>query len=198
MPEVFVPFPAPVETIPVVRAIRSTLVSSSLHAIRARGLGERYFELLGPEWHEQVRALVAGTWLPMDMVRAHYLVLDQLVPSNEDRMAVGREVADRIQGSLLATLARLATGAGVTPWTGIVAIPRLWDRIFLGGAASVVKLGPKDAQLDMAHLSLLDIGYFNVAFRGVAAAGIELFCRKVFVSNLPRTGTIYRFKISWA
>jgi hypothetical protein len=196
--EIFVPLPAPVDRIEPMRAVRSTLVSSSLQAIRARSLGDRYFERLPPHWHERVHALVAGTWLPMDVVRAHYEVLDAIVPEAEERLAIGREVADRVQGSLLATLARLSTGAGVTPWTGLAALPRLWDRMFQGGAVSVVKQGPKDALLDMVHFPLLDIGYFNAAFRGLAAAGMELFCRRAFVSNVPRAGVIWRVRISWA
>lgn len=198
MSEVFVPLPAPVERIEPMRAVRSTLVSSSLQVIRARALGARYFERLPAQWHERVRSLVAGVWMPMDLVKAHYQVLDELVPSAEDRVAIGREVADRVQGSLLATLARLSTGAGVTPWTGLAALPRLWARIFQGGAVSVLKQGPKDAVVDMVHFPLFEIGYFNVAFRGVAAAGMELFCRKAFVTSLPRAGVIARVRISWA
>lgn len=198
MTEVIIPFPAPIERLEKMRAVRSTLVSSSLHAIRQRGLSPRYFERLPAKWHEDVRALVAGTWMPMDLVRAHYEVLDALVPDNDERMAIGREVADRIQGSLLATLARLSTGAGVTPWSGLAAMPRLWERIFQGGAVSLIKHGPKDAQLDMAHFPLMEVGYFNTAFRGVAAAGLELFCRKLYVAAMPRTGVVWHCKFSWA
>lgn len=192
------PFPASIDRIGPITAVRSTLVSSSLQAVRNRGLNDQYFAVLNPALHDEMRTMVAGTWVPIDIAREHYLAMDAIILSQDDRIGIGREVADKVQGSLLGTLARLATGAGVTPWAGLGAMHRLWDRIFQGGGVSVIKNGPKDAELHLAQFSLMDIGYFNGAFRGVAAAGLELFCRKAFISNLPRRGIVWRCKVSWA
>lgn len=77
-------------------------------------------------------------------------------------------------------------------------MPKLWERTFVGGGVAVQKLATKDARIDMVRLSLLDNSYFRRAFRGVIAAGTEMFCRRCFVNELPKRGDIMSFKVSWA
>jgi len=198
VPEVIVPLHAPVERIEPVRSLRSTLLSGSIQALRGRGLFEKYFGELPRQHHDAIRSMVAGVWIPMELARAHYDALDRLIPSESDQFDMGRDVADRIHRTLLATVARAATGVGVTPWIGLAQFPKLWERTFVGGGISVTKITPKDARVELVRLSLLETSYFRNAFRGVMAAGIELFCRRAFVTELPRRGEIYALKVSWA
>jgi hypothetical protein len=90
-------------------------------------------------------------------------------------------------------------GAGVTPWAVLKNVPRLWDRVYQGGAGPCVKqLGPKEAEVELAGLPLLAIAYFRNAYRGAFLAGLEPLCTKVYVneSGAPHdTGASYR--ISW-
>ena len=197
--EVFVPLPAPLDRIEAVRAVRSTLLSGSIQALRGRQMFDAYFKVLPPKYHEPILSMVAGVWIPMELARAHYVALDALIPDERQQIDMGRNVADRIHRTILATVAKAATGAGVTPWMGLATMPKLWDRTFVGGGIAVHKLGPKDARLDIVRLSLLDTSsYFRHAFRGVFAAGIELFCRRAFVVELPRRGDVFSYKVSWA
>ena len=196
--EVFVPLPAPLERIETVRAVRSTLLSGSIQALRARHLYDEYFRVLPSQHHDAIRSMVAGVWIPIELARAHYDALDRLLPDENQQVEMGRDVADRIHKTILATVAKAATGAGVTPWIGLGALPKLWERTFVGGAVGVTKLGPKDARIDMVRLTLLDTSYFRHAFKGVLSAGIELFCRRVFITGLPRRGDVFSFKASWA
>jgi hypothetical protein len=196
--EVFVELPAPVGRIEPVRSIRSTLISSSLMAVKKRDLTDAYFRLLPEEHHEAIQGLVAGVWVEMPLARAHYAAIDALGLSSDEQVSMGRDVADRIQRSVLATLARMATGAGVTPWTGLAIMPKLWDRLFIGGACGITKIAQKDARVEVVKLSLCEMSYFRHAFAGVLSAGSELFCRNAFVTQLPRRGEVWSFKLSWA
>lgn len=196
--EAFVPLPAPLDRIEPVRAVRSTLLSGSIQALRNRHRYEDYFKVLPAQHHEAIRALVAGVWIPIDLARAHYDALDRLLPDVSQQIEMGRDVADRIHKTILATVAKAATGAGVTPWIGLAQLPKLWERTFAGGAVGVMRVGLKDARIDMIKLSLLETSYFRHAFTGVLAAGIELFCRRVFITQLPRRGDVFSFKASWA
>jgi hypothetical protein len=63
---------------------------------------------------------------------------------------------------------------------------------------AVVKLGPKEARVELVGLPLLAIPYFCHGYRGVFAAAVELFCERVYVSDAhagdePRA----TFRLSW-
>jgi hypothetical protein len=196
--QAFVPLRAPVDKLEPVRNVRSTLLTGSIQALRTRGMFDAYFKLLPDQHHDNILSMVAGVWIPIELAKVHYETLDRLIPSEVEQLEMGRDVADRIHRTILATVAKAATGAGVTPWMGLSAFPKLWERTFEGGGVEVHKLGPKDARIDLVKLALLDVPYFHRAFRGVLAAGIELFCRKAFVTPMPKRSDLWPFKLQWA
>ena len=118
-PEVIVPFALPREKLPLATQVRSTLVASSLRSVRGHGFYDRYVALLDPGWRDAVLHAVAGVWLPLAAGVAHYKACDALGVSPAEQMEIGREVGDRIQGTFLASMVRVAKGAGVTPWDAL-------------------------------------------------------------------------------
>lgn len=196
--QAFVPLRAPVDQLEPVQSVRSTLLTGSLQALRTRGMFDAYLKLLPDKYNDAILSMVAGVWVPLELAKVHYETLDRLLPSEAEQLEMGRDVADRIHRTILATVAKAAMGAGVTPWAGLGAMPKLWDRTFMGGGVEVHKLGPKDARIDLVKLALVDVPYFHRAFRGVLAAGIELFCRKAFVTAMPKRGAVAPFKLQWA
>jgi hypothetical protein len=76
--ETVLALPAPADRVPVATAIRSTTLVSSMAALRAAGLVDRYFGLLPAEHAPVVRGLVAGEWLPMEVGMAHYGAVEAL------------------------------------------------------------------------------------------------------------------------
>lgn len=196
--EPFVRLPVPLEQLPPCKRVRSTLLTGSLQAVRTRGMFDAYFKVLPQQFHEAMFSMVAGVWIPIELARAHYDALDVLIPDPALQIAMGRDVADRIHRTILATLAKASIGAGVTPWVGLGAFPKLWERTFDGGGVAVFKTGPKDARIDMCKLQLLETSYFRAGFIGVVAAGIELFCRKAFVTELGKRGEVRSYKLQWA
>ena len=181
--------------------VRSSLLLSSIQSLRQKGLGDRYEANLAPEVRETLLTCVAGVWLPMAVGIAHYEGCQALGLSLSDEVAIGYQVSERIQGSLLGLLARAAKGAGTTPWTILANVNRLWDRVFQGGAGvSVTQVGPKEARVELVGLPLLQVPYFRHAYRGAFLAAVELLSEKAYVGEVGKRGetTSTTYRVSWA
>ena len=198
--EIIVPLSSSRERLEPVSQIRSTVLTTSLKAIRERGHGDRYLALLPERHHETVRACFAGAWLPIEIGLAHYEACDALGLSLQEEFAIGKEVGLKIQGTFLGTMVKMAKAAGVTPWLCLSKYQRLYDRLFVGGGVIVTRLGPKEARIEGLKLPLARIPYFREAFRGLNEASVELFCTKAYVEEIKtlRTPVSLGYRISWA
>jgi hypothetical protein len=192
-----VPFPVPLDRLRPPTQVRSTLVASSMRAIRDRGLFDAYVEALDPRWRNTILESVAGVWLPMDVGLAHYRACDVLSFSVLEQIAIGREVGDRIQGTFMGTMIRTAKGVGANPWMAFPFTPKLYERLFDGGGCRVSKIGPKDAYMELAANPMVSIPYFRNAMRGLWQVAIELFCRRAYLVEAAQTETSYKVKVSW-
>ena len=198
--EVVVPFKVEPDRLATAKHIRSTLITSSLNALRKRSYLAKYETLVPEEHKEQILSCVAGTWLPMAVGVAHYETCNALALSPNEVHDIGMDVSTQVQSTFLGTLAKMARTAGVTPWTGLSQMQRLWDRVLDGGGVAVYRLGPKEARVEIASLPLVDIPYFRVAFRAFVVAGCGIFAAKVYgrdarsVNESGRTA----YRLSWA
>jgi hypothetical protein len=183
-----------------VSRIRSTLIMSSLAAVRDGGHATAYFAALPAEHHPAIKDAVAGAWLPIAIGIAHYNACEALGLSVDEQLALGRGVGDRVRGTLLGTTTRMAKEAGVTPWTVLPHLQRFWNRAFDGGAITIVQLGPKDAGIEAQKSPLSDVRYFRTALRGLLTNVLEMFCAKAYIKERPGhrpPGTV-RFRAQWA
>jgi hypothetical protein len=181
--------------------IRSTQIAASVLALRAHGFFDRYLQGVAVELHEPILRSVPGTWLPIDVGVAHYRAAEALGLTVDQQLAMGRGVAERIQNGLLGTLVRMAKGAGVTPWTGLEYVPKLWQRTLIGGAVAVYRLGPKEARVECHGApELAELSYFRNGFRGMFASSGLLFCSKIYVHDLVgfTMRRIIGFRVAWA
>lgn len=193
------PFSLPRDRIAPATRIRSTLVASSLQALRERNLLDAYASGLPNEHRDAVLHSVAGSWLSIDAGIAHYRAMDALCLLPTEIHEMGRSVAAKVQGTFLSTLAKLATSTGVTPWTPLAQLDRIWARVFIGGAVGVLRRGPKEAHCEIVGLPLLDVPYFRIALRGLIGGGLELFASKSYVTEIEKAAarrTVYR--LAWA
>jgi hypothetical protein len=199
--EIVAPFPAPEHKLGHATEIRTTLLVSSLQSLRRHGHQERYLGMLPREHHDTVLSMIAGQWAPIALGRAHYLACEGLGLSLAEVNAIGREVGDRIEGTFVATLVRMAGQVGATPWTALTHAQRLCERVLRGGGGtSVARLGPKDARIRLVGLGLNDIPYFVKAMAGVFEVGAELFCTKAYAQVVARESTPNStvMHVSWA
>jgi hypothetical protein len=182
------------------REIRTTLLSASLMEVRARGFGDKYFEVIDPEHRETMQSMVAGGWTPLAVGMAHYAACDRLGLTSEQQFAMGHAIGARIQQSVLGTLVRLAKDSGATPWTIFSNIERLWDRMMRGSAIGIWETGPKDARLELHQCPIVRHAYCRNAMRGIIAGMAEQVARKVYVNEVPSQTTDVRFvaDVAWA
>jgi hypothetical protein len=193
---VILPFPAHVEP---VREVRTTIIVSSIGAIRAAGLFDQYAANLPAIEREQLVHLVPGLWIPVDLALVHYGACDALRLTSDQMAAYGRAVFDKTSGTLLGTMVRMAREVGASPWTVLPHLQRFWDRAYRGGGLRILKTGPKEARGEVIQARTCDSLYYRHALRGLLNGVLELFCQKAYVtiaSDRRPAGVTYRMQ--WA
>jgi hypothetical protein len=193
---VVVPLPTPLAP---VSAVRSTLLLASLGALRSAGYFDAYRDSLAPEHRAPVLDTVAGTWVPASAALAHYRACDALGLTSLGQMALGRQTGKALRNHLTRAVATLSRGIGFTPWVVFEQFSRFWARSFHGGGVSIVKLGPKDAEVVYARCGLLQSPYFRSALRGVALGLVESVAERVFMSEVAFHGARHEahYRVSW-
>lgn len=187
------------ESFDVPKHVRSTLLITSRAALEERGLRAAYLAALPARFHEPLLESVAGVWLPIEVATAHYTACDALGLSSEVRAELGRRVSERVRGTLLGTVVRLAKGAGVSPYTVMPHFQRFWNRAFDGGGIALYQVGPKEARVEARKVPLYEIPYFRSAVRGLVEDVLAMFCEKVYVTDQPGkrpVGTM-AYRIQW-
>jgi hypothetical protein len=197
--DVFLPFPVPRERIAPCTHIRSTWVGSSLQAIRERNLLDPYLARLPREYHAAIVDTVAGVWLPIEAGIAHYQACDGLGLSKREMWEIGVHITRKVHGTTLGLAVRLAKQSGVTPWTILAQLQRLWERIYQGGGVAVHRRGPKEAVIDIVGWPFAPIGYARHTMPAVILGIIEMFCEKAYVSDVPSLASklTLGFKAQW-
>lgn len=181
------------------RAVRSTLLQSSLSFLRERGHFERYYELLEPRHRETIVQSMAPSWMPIDVAIAHYAACDALALSPGEQAAIGESVGKRVQGTMISSFMRAAREAGVTPIFYLSRFDRLYRRLIQGGSTQVTRTGPKDVEVELWGARLPRHPYFRVAFTGLCRASLTFFGSRGFareVSYLPECDRLV-ISISW-
>jgi hypothetical protein len=184
--------------IPATQA-RSTLVTTSIQSIRAHGRFADYEKALPTNVRDTILTVVAGVWLSIDLAAAHYEACTNIGLTSQEQVAIGREVGDRVQGTMLGLLTRTAKQDEVTPWTGLLQCHKLYERIFQGGSPRLIRIGAKDARLEIVNNRLFSFEHFRNGFRGIVSGGVELFAKKSYVHELPKltSATSLGLRISW-
>jgi hypothetical protein len=149
------------------------------------GHAARYRELLPLQrLRDRLATVTAAEWVPIDDALLCYQACDALTLSVDDQIAIGRAVSDANNGIFARTVARLV-GAVASPWTACSYLHRAWSRSNRGGAVAVYKLGERHARLEFWRCPLAQSPFFVISMRGAIAAGIEPFCDRVAVTDLP-------------
>lgn len=130
---------------------------------------------------------------------AHYRALDSLRLPLETEARLGGATFERMRGTLLGTMLRFAHDAGMSPWTLLGQLQRFWNRAFDGGGLQIVKLGPKEAHVYCVEAEMAESGYFRNALRGLLGSGVQLFCRKAYVTEPKgvRARGTFSLRVQW-
>ncbi len=194
--ELLLPFPAPSRerVLPVTR-VRGTWIASVVRALRATPHYDAYVAELDPTTRAAVLAAMAGDWLDVAVLMAHYEACDRLSLSGEEIARIARESLQHAQGSVLAVTARAVVG----PWMLFGQLQRFWDRLFMGGGTAVFKLGPKEARVEVAGFPGCSSRYCRIATRSIAQTAFDAISQRAFVTELPRhaSATSMAMRVAW-
>jgi hypothetical protein len=168
---------------PPVEAVRGFVFSSGQKWLAERDLLERHRSFLPANLRERV--VNASDWVPLDDALTIYDACDRLQLATEDQIELGRIVSRANNGIFLRTVANLAGKLGLSPWTALRSIDRVWQRNNRGGAVAVYKLGERVARLEFWQVPLARSPFFVTSMRGALDAGIESFCRRAIITDVP-------------
>ena len=194
--DALVALPVPRDQIPLTSHFRSTWLSSSIQALRDRGHYDAYVRALPDDARAPILESVAGVWLPIELCVAHYRTCDALGIGRRDSWDVGVEVSRRVHGT---SLARLAKQAGVTPWTVLAQMPKLWERVYRGGGVAVHRVGPKESVIEVVQWTIAPIPYVRYSMPAVVHGIVEPFCSKTYVSEVTSlaSDTTLGLRVQW-
>jgi hypothetical protein len=197
MQEIFLPFRH--ATLPIVTEVRSTIVVSAIQTLRARGIYERYLDSLPAPTRDRIVSLIAGIWVPIDLAVEHYRAMDRLGLETATIEAIGGEVADRVNKSVLSLAVTLSKQVGATPWRALSVAHKVNDINWRGGDIQVTKLGPKEARYEWAGQPCAAVPYFVTAFGGFLRSLASLFAVKVYTRLAPERSSLtsVSYRISW-
>jgi hypothetical protein len=164
-----------------IRTVRSTLLLSSRTSLVASGYFAEYESHLDPAARTELDGIIAGTWLPIALVTAHYAACDALKLTRQAQTGLGRTNGERLGGTLLGTLAKLARNTGTTPITLVEQFPRFWGRIFEGGGIAYEARGPKDIEVIASASPLLRSTHFRNGLAGIVESILALVCERIFI-----------------
>jgi hypothetical protein len=183
---------------PLVR-FRTTLVCSGQTTLRTRNLYERYRTLLDPRLRDQILNAVPGGWFPLEVAMGHLAACEALGMSEADAFESGVEASQRVNGVVLDTIARIAAGAGASPWTVLGIYDRMLRRVFDGGGFTIEMLGAREARIEMRDMPPFRFAYFRHAYRGASYAAMGRFSETLRVEEVPGTAhaTGFAMRLSW-
>ncbi|MEM1416533.1 MAG: DUF2378 family protein [Myxococcota bacterium] len=179
--------------------LRSTVLVNSMKIVRDRGLDGEYWPSLKPETEEIFRAMVAQGWVPVELAVEHYPVLARLIPNALDHWAIGKQAAERLQALYVRTVVQLLRASGALTVERVLGRLRdAFNRMMQGGTVTIHKTGPKDAEVLLTDMPLLDIPYFrnNLAAWLAAVANLAAKTVRLRVAGTPKPeATLYT--VAW-
>jgi hypothetical protein len=128
---------------------------------------------------------VAGVWHPVDVAVAHYAACDALSLAPSEQVEIGEEVMWRARGTVLATMLKLATSIGVTPWFMFKQSNRFWSHTYVGGGVAVVEVRPRRARIEIAGWPCATSVWCRNAMRGMIQASAGMFSSRAHAQEIP-------------
>jgi hypothetical protein len=201
MIEVFLPFPGGSRAlVPPLTHVKGTWLAAAVLGLRGDGRFDAYQANLDARYRDVLTNVVTGDWHPIDVLLAHFDACERLQMTPGEVLAIAEHVSGRAQGGVLELTARLAASTVVTPWVVMAQLNRLWSRMARGGGLGVFKLGPKEARVELVQFPGSRFRYCQLSMRGILQGSLALFCRRVFVTEVPgfTSPTQMAVRVAWA
>lgn len=135
---------------PTVTHLRGAAVTSAIEVLKRLGYFERYLTFLPAEHRDRVLYAISASWVPVDIVMAHAVACDAMKLTEAELMSQGECIANMLSETLFATMIRAGRRMGVEgAWTFLKQTGRLFPRMYEGGRCTVLRVGPKDAIVEL-------------------------------------------------
>lgn len=159
------------------------MLIASLRLLKDSGHYPTYETMLPREHRDAMVGALAASWLPIELWKIHFDVVDGLNLTDVQLSRMGAMVGARILDNLFGTLVRTARQAGAEAgiWLGFAQADRIWTRIFQGGGVAVIQTGPKDAIVEVSGLPVVGSRFFRVAFSAFVRGAMMLVAKSCFV-----------------
>jgi hypothetical protein len=191
-----VPLPAPIDLIPPTTRVRSTWIVSSLEGLRERGCFDHYERQL-IEHRDAILSAIAGVWLPVEVVRAHYEACEKLSISDSEYLLMVK-TGSRVRQAWFSRLIAEAQHPQATPCTALLLMHRGWPRAVEGGAVGVSRLSDNRGRIDYVSCSLFEIPYFRRAVRFMIQFLVAHNTARATVRELPeRKAHTCSYLVDW-
>jgi hypothetical protein len=162
--------------------MRGTMLVNSLDNLRALGLYERYLDKLPASHRDVIPFTIAASWIPIDIALVHYETCDALGLDDDQLRQLGEMMAKRVADTFLGTVLRASRNAGVEGiWSALKQNHRLLERMYQGGAMSVLRTGPKDFVLENRGLPIVTSRHWRAAYVHYMNAVSSMFTKVAYI-----------------
>lgn len=170
---------------PPVSAVRGFVFLSGQKWLAEHGLQERHQALMSPKLRALSVSATATDWIPLEDALGIYAACDALNLTVDQQIELGRHVSRANNGIVIRTMANLAGKMGISPWVALRSVDRLWLRNNRGGGVAVYKVSERSARLEFWNVPLARSPFFVTSMRGAIAVGMEDFCERILIVDLP-------------
>jgi hypothetical protein len=141
---------------------RGSLLASSLQSLKEASLFDAYCARLPAARRDELLYALVSSWLPVELAHIHNAACDGLKLSDRELYKHGEMICNQLSGTLYAAIFRASRRIGVIdPWQLLLPSDRLFQRLYIGGSWSVLKLGPKDVVLEVRGLPMLTSRFYR-------------------------------------
>jgi hypothetical protein len=156
---------------PKVKQVRGILLVNALANLREWGVYDRYLERLPAQSRYTLPAVIASSWVDIDVATTHYEASAELGIDEQRARDAGDRLGERIAKTFMGMTLRTARGAGLDAFGFVLKRnPTMWDRMYQGGGTRLRQVGPKEMVLEdygnpVFRFPLCRIGYYATGTR---------------------------------
>jgi hypothetical protein len=182
--------------------VRGIVLQGALAQFKAAGHLDDYMRHYPAEHAATLTQALASSWVPVDVVVAHYDTLERMALSDAQISGAAEQLGASLFDQLFATIVRAirTAGGGAGIWFGFKQTDRIWSRLYNGGACRILQVGPKDALYTISGLPNVNGRASRLSqcgfLRGVMSISTKACVIRVVPSRTSEHDTL-TLSISW-
>lgn len=179
--------------------MRGIVAISGRRVLQARGRFDDYEAFVPAEHRTALATVTAGEVLPMSLAHVHVGAIDRLGLSRDEARSLGGEMSRAMHGIVFSTIVRLGGQLGASPWLVFSKAPKVWARMYCGGAVAIFRRDERAARVAVWGDPLARYALHREAVGGGLLHVVEACCTRPVMYELTeyRTPAEFSFLIRW-